>query len=724
MSRLLSINIHLHDGRYHGVPDWPPAPARLFQALLAGAARGARIPEEDQAALRWLEALPAPIITVPTVRQTRGFVSYVPNNDLDSKAGDPARVDEIRARKVIKTRLFDSNIPLAYHWSFADDGQGVELARSLCRVANKLYQFGRGVDMAWADSEVIEVAEAECRFEEFPGVVYRPCPQSQGGLLACPEAGSLQSLITRYVAHRTRLQKATVGRKGQQIFSQPPKPRFQQVAYGTPSALHLYDLMTPWPLAGSAELVRHIRDIASQRLADAFPDRSADIERVLIGRGAAAADKGSRVRILPLPSIGHPQADRIIRRVLVEVPPNCPIRAGDIDWAFSGLNLEADQETGEVRNGLIKSSERKMLRHYNVGEDRGVRRWRTVTAAVLPVDVARRRDDSRHVRKGSKTGSERLAEMSQAAGAVVQALRHACIREKVLSVRVQREPFDAKGAMAETFAKDTRFAKERLWHVDVELADPISGPLTIGDGRYLGLGLMAPVAGGGSAEGAYCFQILRGLNDAADPSVCSKALRRAVMARVQAEIGLPNALPMFFTGHEIDGSPSRRGMHAHLAFVTDISRRRLLVIAPHALEQRTPTQVERNYLGILDEAIRNLSDLRAGDAGRLTLSTTRVDPAEDPLFTKALSWESVTEYCPTRHAKRVTVPQAITIDVHVELRRLGLPAPTTVELTALCEGPRGGLSGRLRLRFKTAVDGPILIGRTRHIGGGLFAAVD
>jgi CRISPR-associated protein Csb2 len=36
----LVITIHLHDGRYHGMGEWRPSPARLFQALVAGAAQG------------------------------------------------------------------------------------------------------------------------------------------------------------------------------------------------------------------------------------------------------------------------------------------------------------------------------------------------------------------------------------------------------------------------------------------------------------------------------------------------------------------------------------------------------------------------------------------------------------------------------------------------------------------------------------------------------------
>lgn len=723
MSRLLSINIHLHDGRYHGTPDWPPAPARLFQALIAGAAQGSKIPEDDYAALKWLEALPAPIITTPIVRQARGFVSYVPNNDLDSKAGDPTRVDEVRTGKVIKTMWLESTAPLGYYWSFSGDDRVMEMAHSVCRVADKLYQFGRGIDMAWAHSEVVEAGEAERRLVQLSGVVFRPSEQKRGGQLACPEAGSLESLIARYVAFRSRLQQTKKGRKNQETFSQPPKPSFRSVGYEIPSALHLYNLMAPWSLAGCVELVQHVRDIASEKLAAAFPDRRSDIDRVLVGRGAAAADKQSRVRIFPLPSIGHPQVDRMIRRVLIEVPANCPFPTNDIDWAFSGLNLETDPVTGEIRNGLIKSSESTMLAHYGVGADGGVRKWRTVTAAALPLLVARRERESPQGRKNSKNGSERLEEVSRSAGAVIQALRHAGVREQVGSVRVQREPFDAKGAMAASFAKDTRFARNRLWHVEIEFSDSVSGPLAIGDGRYLGLGLMAPTANDEAAGGVHCLRILGGLEDGADPSTCARALRRAVMACVQAELGPRGALPLFFTGHEVDGSPSRSGGHDHLAFAADISRERLLVIAPHVLEQREITRAEGGHLKVLDRAIQNLSDLRAAGAGRLSLSAHRVDPVRDPLMAKALCWESISDYCPTRFAKRATAREAIVSDVLVELGRLRLPEPLTVELMDCREASRGVFLARLRLCFKVAVHGPILIGRTRHIGGGLFAAV-
>lgn len=72
----------------------------------------------------------------------------------------------------------------------------------------------------------------------------------------------------------------------------------------------------------------------------------------------------------------------------------------------------------------------------------------------------------------------------------------------------------------------------------------------------------------------------------------------------------------------------------------------------------------------------------------------------------------------------MTPTEALVSDVQSEVLRRGIAIPTHIEVIELCEGPRGGLAGRLRLRFATVVSGPILIGRTRHFGGGLFSAVE
>jgi CRISPR-associated protein Csb2 len=80
----LVVSVRFHDGRYHGRPEWPPSPARLFQALVAGAAQGDMLVEEDRRAFAWLEVLEAPIIAAPPMRAGQHFTNFVPNNDRDS----------------------------------------------------------------------------------------------------------------------------------------------------------------------------------------------------------------------------------------------------------------------------------------------------------------------------------------------------------------------------------------------------------------------------------------------------------------------------------------------------------------------------------------------------------------------------------------------------------------------------------------------------------------
>src|SRR6185312_3320427 len=108
---LLAIRLYA-DGqghaRYHGVregaPEWPPAPGRVLQALVAGGARGHKIPDDLLAGLEWLERLPPPLITAPHARQGARVSLFVPNNDADT-VDDPRDVSSIRTQKISRPML-------------------------------------------------------------------------------------------------------------------------------------------------------------------------------------------------------------------------------------------------------------------------------------------------------------------------------------------------------------------------------------------------------------------------------------------------------------------------------------------------------------------------------------------------------------------------------------------------------------------------------------------
>jgi CRISPR-associated protein Csb2 len=729
MSRAVLITVRLHDGRYHGMGDGPPSPARLFQALVAGAGLGGPLDEAESDALRWLEERHPPVIASPVMVDGQSFRNYLPNNDLDAMEGDARRIGKIRTWKPIRPRVFDVGTPWLYAWVFHAAAESERQAQAVCALAERLYQFGRGVDMAWAWGEVLDDEELEARLSHYPGLVHRPSEGGSGRMLACPERGSLASLKARYAANSQRFTTEGQGGAARQLFSQPPKPRFVHVAYESPPSRRVYELRERssgapfgvWPLVRSSGLVAWLRSGAVERLRRALPDRNSEIERFVVGRKADGADAGPtalRVRIVPLPSIGHHHADHGIRRVLVEVPAGCPLRADDVHWAFSGLGL-GDLETGEVLDLILTPSrDNSMLAHYGATEHARFRVWRTVSAAAFPDSARRRRIEPTRVVAEAKGGSERATEQARAAAAVVQALRHAEVRSRPEVIRVQREPFEAKGERVEAFAPGTRFAKERLWHVEITFGTPIGGPLVIGDGRFLGLGVMAPVQ---RVQGVHAFVVEGGLAATPEATAVARALRRAVMARVQDVLGSRTSLSSFFTGHERDGSAARTE-DPHLAFAFDPRAARLLIVAPHVIDRRSPTREEEASLASLDAALTDFRELRAGSSGRLTLRASSISADVDPLFAASPTWESVTPYQVTRHTKQVGAAEALSADLRVECRRRGLPEPrvTPRELHGV---PGVGLVGGARLTFDVAVEGPIVLGRSRHLGGGLFAGM-
>lgn len=728
MTRHLTIHVRVHDGRYHGDGDELPSPFRLFQALVAGAGISGPLDEQIKKALVWFETLPdAPIIASPFMASGQAVTMFMPNNDLDKFGGDVRNIAKTRgAKKVWRPRHFDAAVPWIYAWPFVDND--ATHAEKICTLSEKLYQLGRGVDMAWAWGEVLDEAALDAKLVEYNGIVRRPSA-GDGLRLPCPSKGSFESLERRYQASRfcDENGKRVSGLHPNAMFSQQPRPSYRKISYESTSVRYVFELRAStdserrvaWPLAGASSLVVIARDCARIHLCKAMPTMAEKIDQFLIGRkpdGSNAVSAESRVRIIAIPSIGMHYADRAIRRLLVEIPAACPLRSEDVRWAFSGAEL-FDPDTGEDVL-LSPSAEDDMLRHYGVGA--GARVFRSVTPVVLPEEGKRRRIEPTQKLSQAKRGLERVLEVSAASAAVVQALRHAGVTAPVESIRLQREPFDGTGSRVEPFAEGTRFDKERLWHVEIAFGVPVEGPLLLGDGRFLGLGLMAPARD--VVPGAHAFAITDGLAGRPEPLDVARALRRAVMARVQATLGTRERLAPFFSGHAEDGAPIRRSGSSHLSFAFEPDLRRLLVLAPHVVERRAPTVQELDHLRALDAALVEFRELRAGHAGILALSPAALGECDDALLGRSRVWKTITPYVVTRHAKGGAATEALAANVRAECRRLGLPEPE-VESSSVRGVPGIGLTGEVTLRFEHSVAGPILLGRTRYFGGGLFRPV-
>jgi CRISPR-associated protein Csb2 len=268
----------------------------------------------------------------------------------------------------------------------------------------------------------------------------------------------------------------------------------------------------------------------------------------------------------------------------------------------------------------------------------------------------------------------------------------------------------------ESFAPGTRFAKERLWHVEITFAQPVGGPLIIGDGRYLGLGLMEPVRA--SQRDLIVFRVpLDARVTLAEVPELLHAVRRAIMALARHSDG---TVPPLFSGHEPSGAPAASGHHRH-AFLACADLEgggyvgRLIVAAPWACDRLA--RPGRGDRALFERIAGSLAEVRAGRLGVFRLRACATDVG---LVGPARCWESHTDYRPTRHAKGGREPEAALLrDIVGESERRGLPRPEP-QLLGVTAGPRGGIAARLCLRFAVAVAGPILLGRDSHLGGGLF----
>ena len=716
MVQSLLIAIRFHDGRYHGQNDgyvpsegWPPSPARLFQALVAAAADGASLNPDARQALRWMENLAPPRIAAPSVRRGRSIKRFVPNNDLDSVGGDPAKVGKIRVPKLWRPCFFDAQEPIVYVWDFAS---GSEEALQVCTIAERLYQLGRGVDMAWASGKIVNREEADKALESHRGRIRRP--RGTGGT-AVPRSGTLESLILRHQRKRKQFASVPVGRKAQVLFTKPPKALFGHVGYDTLPHRFYFDLraengsFAPKSLASSASLVADLRDSAAGRLMEHLPTNGAEIERLIVGRGAGPADLAQRIRIVPIPSIGTAQTDPSIRRLMVEVPVECPIRADDLKWAFAGLKVRGLDPDSSPLGFLVSTDDSSMADRFCHPSTF----FRTITPAALPASPGRNLKDScRH------SAPRQLSGQQWAARAVMRALRHAGIDSRPTDVSVQREPYHRRGVMANACAPGSRFSKHVLWHVKLRFTEPLSGPLLIGNGRFCGLGLLEPMHGRDATQyltaqpprswihrsDVLAFDLSgSGGVHMSDHAEMLRHLRRALMAIARQQFGWVSGL---FSGHEADGRPDQSGHHAHIFLAADQARtrngaiERLIVAAPWAGDRRASGLRKRRRQ--FEQVTQQLRELTAGRLGRIVPLVAAQVLDGDPLIGPALEWIGQTPYLSTRNLKKRDDPaEFIMNDLATECVRRGLPRPEAIELMNVSVGPRGGHpSANLKLRFR------------------------
>lgn len=449
----------------YGGEEWPPAPFRLLQAIVAGC-RGIEAP-----GLAWVERQAPPTILAQDDPAVLIFKRAIPNN------ADPRKPQAQHSMREVVHRPISA--PVHYVWTLhgaEDRAQALQLADT----ASRVHTFGTGVDMCSVEGAITMVAP-----ESGPSrACWVPQPEAVEGALhrdgdhwlQVPVAGSLVSLEERFQAFQRRLDNSRDG------YARPvPGPALHRVACYRRSEHHARHALLALRLLSPDGGEEFRRFHATEAVVIGGMLRHAAM-RVAAGRGRALEDfaagyppadsPDARLSWVPLPSVGHRHADGLIRRGLWLCRA---VDSGSLQMLVDGLPPGPvpllDQDSGEcvALAAPVAAGSEPVLGAYL----QRARVWSTVTPIVLPGDYG--------------GGNPR----------VMTRLLHKAIREAgidpglVEGVQLSRFPPLRRGVrVSDVRLKDWKAKNLILTHARLRLRAPIHGPVVLGRGRHYGLGLM------------------------------------------------------------------------------------------------------------------------------------------------------------------------------------------------------------------------------------------
>jgi CRISPR-associated protein Csb2 len=518
MGMHLILTVRFLDGYFHGRTDgdrteWPPSPMRLFQGLVAAAARLGRGEPDDRAAaaFQWLEALEVPpVIVSPAARPTAPYSVSVPNNAMDiagrAWVRDPdttAKEADPRTHRTMKeirpVRLSDEAVH--YVWTIA--AAAPEHIDAISRAARSLSALGWGIDVVVGDASLVSASEVE----RIPGERWCAVGNSSGNGLRVPVRNSFEDLKRRHEGFAARI--------GEDGFVAPPAlAAYRKVEYRSSTdparrPFAAFSLLKPdgsgfrafdparKALTVTAMMRRATRDAASgwkfgEERADAF----------ILGHPAGE----ERFAYLPLPSVevrgeaGVRRIGAVRRLILTSFAGTC---SGEFEWARRALPgrelFPEGSETPAAMLSLLPESD-SMVQQYV----RAASEWATVTPVVLPGF-----DDPAHLRKRLQKGVDAVEQRSlleRLDGRIDGLLRKAIVQAgfseelaRHAELEWRKTGFLVGVDLAEMYGVPAHLKRFPRYHLRVRWRDSagrevrVRGPLCLGGGRFYGAGLFASV---------------------------------------------------------------------------------------------------------------------------------------------------------------------------------------------------------------------------------------
>jgi CRISPR-associated protein Csb2 len=541
---MLAIGVELLTGRYVATAynarqeaEWPPHPARLFSAMVATHFANEVPRAEEREALEWLEAQAPPGIAASEASRREVVTVFVPVNDVgltnvddEAAAVDAARAAHDAARasgeakaikkaaatvekaekvlaaavarsiavsatanpeaaikvlpehRVRQPRTFPSVTPtdprVTYIWPDATPTESQRQA--IDRLLARLVRLGHSSSLASA------------RLVDDPASpVWRPASDGDT-IFRTVQAGQLAALERLYALHRETEPRLMPARF--EAYTRRPLPD----TVSTPHSLFSEEWLVlrrvggpGLPMVAAAGVARALRR--------ALMSHASDIPEMLSGHTVdGRPSERPHLAIVPLPFVGHRHASGALLGVALILPRDAD--EGERRATFAAIDAwerVARREDEDVPSLSLHLGEAGVLELERV-------EWGAVQATLRAATwcgPARVWHSVSPVALDHNPGELRArepAKLAQAVGEAIAGLRRACARAglpEATAVEVLPSPAVAGAAKARhypPFPEEAGRVRRVLTHARLEFDRPVRGPILLGAGRFLGLGLFRP----------------------------------------------------------------------------------------------------------------------------------------------------------------------------------------------------------------------------------------
>ncbi len=531
----LTLSLQFPTGRYVAASwgdrdeaEWPPHPARLCLGLLDALHRTGQVPEE-RAVLEWLCAQPAPNVIIPTAADAaketlEGF--FVPQNPSGAESVNHPR----KPRSFPVVHLDPDQPTVFFHWPLAD--LSADQRRALLSLVTRLPRLGHSSSFCQIELDRTPAPDREWDYlqpipndsETPPTVSLRV---SWPGLIASAEQAFDESGRSAEMA--ALMQAAAKGAKPDKMLRPAASPRGRHdpghrwAAYAPPGEPHAvsgpwerriltlkqtegrrHGLTSTWQITGAfhkALLQRWGKRQAEDPALGPIPGwLSGHQPRPDGDSNPTQAIRSCHLAIFPLPFVDHPHADGHLLGLGLALPR--PAGGAMDETAFRRQWRQAQEvlfgENGEIFLHAEDGSWDMTLRpESQVGSTRttlqalipsrwtgAAKIWRSVTPIIL----------DRHPKPHFNKDPEAWVHSCQ------DIIRQSCERAGwPTPLRIKptlHSPINGVPPAAAFVSPKSKPGMPPRFHLhaEIELDEPVAGPLLLGAGRYRGYGLMLPAA--------------------------------------------------------------------------------------------------------------------------------------------------------------------------------------------------------------------------------------